>query len=338
MHRSGTSALCAALAASGVCFGTQLIDPIAGVNDEGFWEDSRVVELNDQLLALTQSTWFAPTTEIAHIDWGSTLYDSLREQAVKLLKIGFGASSPQAVKDPRFCLTLPFWLDCCAKLSISVGVCAIGRAPMEVARSLAQRDAFPIGYSLRLYLLYRACMHKFLPPADTFHLRYDDLLHDPSTVVDKLATLFQITGLNTAIANAVHRDLRHQLTDPETGGDVLNRSDWAEPDLADVAREIEIRYPLEQSHYDFAHSLTARGLELERIGREHSTALATLDERDKQIREFDRRLSQLGDEHSHALRVLRERDAEISGLNQRLDSIRALPGVGLLMKLLLRFK
>ncbi len=41
MHRSGTSALCAALAACGVSFGDRLIGAIAGVNDEGFWKTRR---------------------------------------------------------------------------------------------------------------------------------------------------------------------------------------------------------------------------------------------------------------------------------------------------------
>jgi hypothetical protein len=334
MHRSGTSAVCAALAASGVSFGTQLIDPIAGVNDEGFWEDARVVELNDRLLALTQSTWFAPTADIANIDWGSPLYDSLREQAAHILKVGFGASSPQAVKDPRLCLTLPFWLDCCAKLGISIGVCVVSRAPLEVARSLAQRDAFPIGYSLRLYLLYRACLHKFLPTADTFHVRYDDLLLDPDLVIRNLAEKFQLVNVNTGITTAVRGELRHQFSDADSAQDGLDLAGCAESDLAELARDIEMRYPVESTLSDFANKFTLRGLELERIGQAHAIALATLDERDEQIREFDRRLSQLGDEHSHALQVLRDRDAEISRLNQRLDAIRALPGVRLLMKLI----
>ncbi len=45
MHRSGTSALCAALAARGVSFGSDLLGPMAGVNDEGFWEDAGVVAI-----------------------------------------------------------------------------------------------------------------------------------------------------------------------------------------------------------------------------------------------------------------------------------------------------
>ena len=57
MHRSGTSALCAALAACGVSFGDRLLDPLAGVNDEGFWEDAAVVAIDQQSLALLDPNW-----------------------------------------------------------------------------------------------------------------------------------------------------------------------------------------------------------------------------------------------------------------------------------------
>jgi hypothetical protein len=327
MHRSGTSAVCAALAASGVSFGAQLIDPMAGVNDEGFWENASVVALNEQLLALTQSTWFAPVANIANTDWESSVYDSLREQAASILKNGFGASSPQAVKDPRFCLTLPFWLACCEKLGISVGVCAVSRAPMEVAQSLERRDGFPLGYSLRLCLLYRACMQKFLPPAETFHVRYDDLLRDASSVIGNLAAKFQLTNLNREVATAVRVELRHQFADADPARDWLGPTDCAEPDLEGLALDIDARYPVESTLRDFARRFTARGVELERIGQAHTLALATINERDQQI-------GQLGDEHSYALQVLRERDAEIARLNQRRDWLLALPGVRQLRKLM----
>jgi hypothetical protein len=336
MHRSGTSAVCAALAASGVSFGAHLIDAMTGVNEEGFWENARVVALNEQLLALTQSTWFAPAADIANTDWENPVYDSLREQAVGLLRSGFGTYAPRAVKDPRFCLTLPFWLGCCEKLGIAVGVCAVSRAPIEVARSLERRDDFPLGYGLRLYLLYRACMQKFLPPADTVHVRYDDLLRDASSVVADLAARFQLTDLNSAVTAAVRAELRHQVSGAETAWDGIDLADCAEPDLAALSRAIETRYPMESTLAELVRRFTLRGVELARMGQAHTHALATLDERDEQIQEFDRRLARLGEEHSYALEVLRERDADIVKLNQRLDAIIALPGVRLLMKLMLR--
>ena len=368
MHRSGTSALCAALAACGVSFGNRLLGAMAGVNDEGFWEDAAVVAINEQLLALLDSSWYAPAPQLAQADWADARFNALREQAAGLLRGGFGAAPRQGVKDPRLCLTLPFWLSLCSELGIAARVCVISRAPLEVARSLQRRDGFPPGYGLRLLLDYRACIDR-TAPADARYLRYDDLLQDSAAVMAGLG--FELPGA-AGLAAAVRPDLRHQRAQEEGG--LLTRADAGQLDLAALAREIEAAYPLEATLRDFARGLTARGLELERIGRAHATALstlderdgdiealsaqhrkalatlderdadierlaaehrlalATLDERDQQIREFDRRLAQLGAEHSHALQVLRERDAELAWIKQRLERVSKIPGVGYLIR------
>lgn len=368
MHRSGTSALCAALAACGVAFGDRLLDPLAGVNDEGFWEDAAVVAINQQLLALLDCTWYAPAPTLAQVDWAAAHFQPLREQAAALLRGGFGDAPLQGVKDPRLCLTLPFWLDLCSELGIATRVCVISRAPIEVARSLQQRDGFPPGYGLRLFLDYRACIDRFVP-ADARFVRYDDLLRDGAAVLTGLG--FELPHA-AGLAAAVRSDLRHQSAEEEGG--LLTRADTGQLDLGLLAIEIESAYPLEETLRDFARVFTARGLELDRIGQAHSAALATLDardsdiealsaehrkalatiderdadiatlaaehrvalatiaERDEQIREFDRRLAQLGAEHSHALQVLRERDAELAWIKQRLETVSKIPGVGYLIR------
>jgi hypothetical protein len=370
MHRSGTSALCAALAACGVSFGNQLLDALAGVNEEGFWEDAGLVEINEHLLALADSSWYAPVSAIAEVDWASEKYDSLRDQGRELLRSGFGEAQTQAVKDPRFCLTLPFWLSLCDELGTPARVCVITRAPLEVARSLQQRDGFPLGYGLRLFALYRHCIDRFVP-ADALYVRYDDLLRDAQSVVATLSELLPLAS-GSGAGEAVRGDLRHQLAGE--GSALLTTADSGVVDLAALEKEIEENYPLDETVLALADALANRGQELARIGREHAGALATLDqrdndiealsaehrialatiderdadieslsaqhraalatidERDEQIREFDRRLSQLGEEHSHALQTLRERDAELAWIKQRLDVVSKVPGVGYLIR------
>lgn len=155
MHRSGTSAMCAALAACGASFGNNLLGAMAGVNDEGFWEDAAVVSINEQLLALLGVTWFSVSAQMEKIDWGAQCFDELRREAAVILQRGFGSASLEAVKDPRLCITLPFWLDQCSSLAIDKRVLVCGRSPMEVARSLQKRDAFPLAFGLRLCASYR---------------------------------------------------------------------------------------------------------------------------------------------------------------------------------------
>jgi hypothetical protein len=370
VHRSGTSALCAALAACGVSFGDQLIAPMAGVNDEGFWEDAGVVAINEQLLVLADATWYTPSPALMDTDWADSRFQPLRDQALRLLRARLVSGSLQAVKDPRFSLTLPFWRALCKELDIVAHVCVINRAPLEVARSLERRDGFPLGFGLRLFANYRSSIDRFADPG-TAYIRYDDLLQDPQAVIASLAKTLPLNTVNT-IAGAVRRDLRHQVAGQ--GSELLTQADSGTIDLAALADAIEASYPQEQTLRDFAGKFTARGVELAQIGDAHSAALATLEERDgdieslsaehrsalatiderdadieslsgehraalatigerdEQIREFDRRLSKLGEEHSHALQVLRERDAELAWIKQRLDAVSKVPGVGYLIR------
>ena len=371
VHRSGTSALCAALAAAGASFGSRLIGAMAGVNDEGFWEDAGVVAINEQLLALLDSSWFAPQPGIADTDWTAARFQPAREEAERILRAGFGDAPLQAVKDPRLCLTLPFWLTLCTQLDIPARVCVIRRAPLEVAQSLEKRDGLPLGYGLRLYTEYEACIDRFVP-ADTLYLRYDDLLQDAPAVMGRLSATLPLEPATAELSQAVRSGLRHHQA--TTGGDLLSQSREGKQDLSALEKAIEQHYPLDTTLREFSARLVERGQELAAIGAAHSTALATLDERDadiealsgehrqalatieerdsdieslaaehrkalatiderdEQIREFDRRLSQLGDEHTHALEVLRQRDAELAWLKQRLETISKIPGVGYLIR------
>ena len=362
MHRSGTSALCAALAACGVSFGDRLLGAIAGVNDEGFWEDAEVVDLNEQLLALSGSTWYAPAP--GGVDWDDDRFHSARERAAQLLVAGFGEGAVCAAKDPRFCLTLPFWQGVCRDVGLAVRVCVISRAPLEVARSLLKRDGFPLGYGLRLCSAYRAALATALP-VDALQVSYDELLADPAAVMGRLAETLPLAVNADKLAAGVRPELRHQLSDtpasaPAGGADKA-------PAAAQLEDVIDTGYPADQVMAEFARELVARGLELSRVGTAHSEALATLDardadvaalsaehrkalatieqrdreiedlsaehrralatidERDEQIREFDRRLAKIGAEHSHALDVIRERDAQ-------LEYIYKLPGIGFVIR------
>ncbi|HEY7776066.1 MAG TPA: hypothetical protein VIC02_05945, partial [Kineobactrum sp.] len=135
MHRSGTSALCAALHACGASFGDNLLAPMAGVNDEGFWEDAEVVAINDALLASVGGSWYAPGELAIAGNWPEAAVALFAEQAAEILQRGFGNGSLQVVKDPRFCLTLPLWLDLCAEHGMAARVCTTFRSPLEVAES-----------------------------------------------------------------------------------------------------------------------------------------------------------------------------------------------------------
>ena len=322
MHRAGTSALCAALHACGVDFGQHLLEPMAGVNDAGFWESTEVVALNEQLLAISGFEWFSVTQRISAVDWTSEEFAGCRVRARELLSRGFGNAKVEAVKDPRFCLTLPFWLQLCEELDLRFSVCVMQREPLEIAQSLSQRDAFPLGYGLRLQAIY---LRTLLPtlPEHAHWLTYPGLLAEPSRELGSLLSVLGLIADENALRSALREDLRHQRA-----REVASDAGLAAPtDRQAYDAALEQAYPVEETLSDFASRLVARGRELTRIGTEHSRALATL--------------SRLASEHTKALMTLDERDAQIETLSEneaRLKSIFAKPLIGLVFRAMWKYE
>jgi hypothetical protein len=342
MHRSGTSALCSALERCGVTFGSDLLDPMTGVNDEGFWEDAAVVQLNEQILERLGGTWFSLPPDMEHVDWSSEALSDLGEAAQSLLQRGFGSGALQGMKDPRMSLTLPFWLAACEKAGLPVYVCAISRAPLEVARSLQKRDGFPIGYGLRLSAQYRHLLAASAPPG-TLHVTFDALLQNSTDVMLALASALPLTLPTEGLAGTVRTELRHHNQRP--GDPVLLEADEGKIDQAALQEAIEQAFPSLQLCGEFALCLVERAEQLTHLGGEyslaldtlkqrdvdvdslsalHQEALSTIDERDAQIVEFDRRLAETGEHLSQALDTLRARDEQV-------QRIMSLPIVGPLL-------
>ena len=305
MHRSGTSALCAALHACGVTFGTKLLDPMAGVNDEGFWEDADVVQLNENLLSTLGYTWYTVPEGGCDVDWDAESLKSCKLLAIAILQRGFGDGDLQAVKDPRLCITLPFWLHCCAALNIATKVCVISRAAIEVAQSLEKRDGFPVGYSMHLCLAYQQCLVSNLT-SDTIQLSYSQLLDTPLSLMQDLAHKLPLTINADALNQAVRSDLRHQLGD--TGEELVSLQE----NLLSLTQQVADEYPATQVLPQLATALVARGQALINLGEEHSKTLATLDTRDADV-------DALAREHRTALATIEERDQQILGLDKRLS-------------------
>jgi len=318
MHRSGTSALCSALEASGATFGTGLLHPMSGVNEEGFWEDADLVELNEQLLHKLDTHWYTVSPDLAKVDWSGELFSSQREQAMAILDRGFGDGALEAVKDPRLCVTLPFWLSLCETLQIATSVCVINRTPLEIARSLQKRDGFPIGYGLRLYCAYRRLIATNVS-ANAVTISYDQLLANPVAIMQQLAQLLPLSPQQEPLANAVRSELKHHSEQGEN--DILSRADSGDIDFAVLDTAIEAAFPWNTTLAEFSCALVRANEELTRVGDRHTVALATLTERDATLEAREAALHQLGAEHTLAQKTLNERDEQIVTLDQRLTDI-----------------
>jgi hypothetical protein len=139
MHRGGTSALAGLLRHSGFELGRSLMEPAAGVNDKGFFENLDAFRIHERLLASLGRSRFDPR-EMPNGWREHPAYRVAVDEVADLVRREFGASPRWAVKDPRLCRIAPVWIDALASLGIAPRAILVVRHPAEVARSMfAQR-------------------------------------------------------------------------------------------------------------------------------------------------------------------------------------------------------
>jgi hypothetical protein len=199
MHRSGTSALTRVLG----LLGCDLPKTLMGggkTNETGHWESTPVCRLNDRILESAGSSWddWLPLNP----DWfRSPKVEEFRAEAAGLLASEFGASSFFALKDPRNCRLLPFWLDVFADAGVEPVVMSIARNPLEVAASLKARNGFDPALGHLLWL-----RHVLDAEAGSRGLRrcfttYDELMEDWVRLADRAQqTLGLVWPRSAAIA------------------------------------------------------------------------------------------------------------------------------------------
>ena len=128
MHRSGTSALARAIGLMGAGLG-----PAESLDHH--WEQVDLWRFENDLLRVLGSEWDTP----AVFPRGWTQLPRVRQLeplAARLVE-SFAAEPAWVMKDPRLCLTLPFWRE---QVGLSPLVVFIYRNPLEVAASLDRRD------------------------------------------------------------------------------------------------------------------------------------------------------------------------------------------------------
>jgi len=111
-HRSGTSACAAGLEA----LGADLALPGNYANSEnarGFFEQPEIVDFDDRLLAALGGAWDAPLFDCAAATARAPegQLETLKAEARALISRLYGHGRIAAMKDPRLCLLLPFWVE-----------------------------------------------------------------------------------------------------------------------------------------------------------------------------------------------------------------------------------
>jgi hypothetical protein len=210
MHRSGTSMVTKVLHEAGLYLGpAEDLHPPGPANPEGFWENRRFVRLNQQILGQLGAGWDYPPS--LPVDWTMDRLAPLRAEAEALLE-HFTNREPWGWKDPRNCLTLPFWQSLLDRPRVVIVV----RNPLEVAHSLRKRNGFSPALGLALWHVHNQRLVDAVEPSDRIVTHYGTYFRDPEREFRRLLTFLDLAMAEDVIeqaSTAMVADLRHhQLT------------------------------------------------------------------------------------------------------------------------------
>jgi hypothetical protein len=224
MHRSGTSVITRGLEVLGVALGDKLMPEHEPTNPKGFFEDIDVNELNEELLRLMGLRWDS-LCDVAPFDIKCLDLQefSLRAKNLLMDKIK-DVSGFFAVKNPRLCILLPFWMPLFEALNLDVSYIIAHRHPTSVAHSLQKRDGFTLAKGYMLW--YR---HMLSGLRETEHQKrivvsYDCLLANPENELNRIGSFLKVNGdLNPHLLNEYKEEfldlsLRHHLQQDDLNG------------------------------------------------------------------------------------------------------------------------
>lgn len=212
MGRSGTSTVAGILRNLGVEFGSEdLMMPAQPTdNIRGFWEFLPLYEINVEIMSRLGGNWFLPPKFNPGWEKQDDFAD-LRAKAREIIAGHFQTTEVWGFKDPRSCLTMPFW-----RLVIDNPIeCVFTfRNPLEVANSLLRRDSFPLDQGILLWLLNVVESWHATQDLRRHFLFYEDILKDPVTEIGRLERFLGKACSDreqTMAMDFVGQELRHEL-------------------------------------------------------------------------------------------------------------------------------
>jgi hypothetical protein len=175
MLRSGTSATTRALGLLGASMGPE--------SDMGmFWENQPMRRVNRDLLGLYGGDWECPP--VLPDGWlQSTEVQALIPRAKEVVAQEYGGASVMVWKDPRTCLTLPFWVEVLGETPIVV---LLNRHPVEIASSAEKRNQLSRGHAFAVWERFLGDAVSTAVGLPTAVVDYVQLVNDPVTTMSAL--------------------------------------------------------------------------------------------------------------------------------------------------------
>ncbi len=225
MFRSGTSAITRALNVLGASLGRP-----GSIGK--FWENRPLRLVNEDLLEALGGGWECPPVMQDGWTHGAATQIVTPARARSVLSSELGDARIGVWKDPRTCLTLPFWLPVFDEPPVVV---FIHRHPVEVAESLAGYNGLGRAHALAVWERFN---HDALLNAvglPTFAVGYQPLVEDPIGVTKRLVVALTEWGVELP-NDPETADL--ELSPRQRHSRVADRDRFDDPIATDEQREL----------------------------------------------------------------------------------------------------
>jgi hypothetical protein len=300
MHRSGTGALAGALCAAGAWAGpeAELMPAVLASSGGEFERRSTTTALETQLARLGGS-WSNPPLDRLQ-PWAQ---DQLRPTLRKVLSTATSDAPRNAlplVNDPRLCL---FAAELRTMVLDDWPVVMAVRHPLEVARSLYDRDGLSIQAGLALWEIYNQSICVGFAGRPVHVVRYDTLVDDPGGTAGRLVdqVLVGHEAVSKSAQDRAEAHLARQVRD--------HRADVADEDRWLSVASLRLWHQLEAASQT-PEASTLPAVELSYSAAQQVKLEASRQTLEGQVQELSERLAiQLRDTSEHEAVLRTQQDA-----------------------------
>ncbi|MQA31824.1 MAG: hypothetical protein GEU82_18650 [Luteitalea sp.] len=190
-------------------------------NPRGHWEHNPLALLNDEILNRFGGRWDEPPAFPPSWPRDPRLAD-LREKARQILAADFATEPLWGWKDPRTCLTIPFWQDLIGSLRYVMCV----RNPCAVVASLGRRNGMSSVNAERLWLTHVQSSLAHTSGQPRMFVFYEDVIDDWALALRRLAAFIgrpeqgEDPRVHASVSEFLEKDLcHHRMSMEDLAGD-----------------------------------------------------------------------------------------------------------------------
>lgn len=207
-HRSGTSAISGAISRFTEANFGKLLMQAQHDNQKGFYENEKIVALNDAILAELYRSWEDPRPLDTNL-LKSTRIDYLRERANGVIKEQYNKSEVIAIKDPRLCLTFPFWEAILEEAGFDLKIVVLHRRVEAIVDSLQSREWLSQEHGYLLTTMYALQAERYTRRHNRIWIDYNRAISDTDYLNNRLPTLLSDLILTLNVSNELDPRLQN---------------------------------------------------------------------------------------------------------------------------------